>query len=210
MKSVLSIAFFTSSFFLKSQDKIEAKLLMSVDTLQTSQVKYISCRSSIDAKNPLFIVDGVPTSSDSYQNVLEELDPDKIISISVLKDAPAIFCDGDAKNGVVLITTKKGLKQPPKLPKKYAFKVYKVCNSNWTNHQDMYNAIQAKVPGVSIIKNNSLNAGPNIQMRGDDNTIVIVDGIRYGNSILNTLNPADIESVKVSNSTTAQNYFINN
>ena len=43
-------------------------------------------------------------------------------------------------------------------------------------------------------------------MRGGDSAAVIVDGIRYDASILNALNPRDIESVKVSNNPAAEMY----
>ncbi len=89
------------------------------------------------------------------------------------------------------------------------FKLYNLCNTNWVQPQDIYNAIQAKVPGIQISSNNSNIDVPNIRMRGNENTIVIVDGIRYDASILSSLNPANIESIKVSNNPSAQNYFIN-
>ena len=53
--------------------------------------------------DPLILVDGVPHSGD-----MEEINPENIESISVLKDASAVALYGDAaKNGVILITTKK-------------------------------------------------------------------------------------------------------
>lgn len=53
---------------------------------------------------PLYIVDGVPTTSG-----LNDINPDDIASLSVLKDASAASIYGArASNGVVLITTKKG------------------------------------------------------------------------------------------------------
>lgn len=86
------------------------------------------------------------------------------------------------------------------------FKLYTFENTNWIIHQDMYNSIRANVPNVQITHTN-LDEAPSILMRGDDNVIVLVDGIRYDASILNTLNPADIESVKVSNNPAAEVYF---
>ena len=118
------------------------------------------------------------------------------------------MCGTGCKNGVVLITTIDGRKGQTVKPKKYAFQVYQIPNENWTTQQEMYNAISAKVPSVQIQQATN-NTTPNIRMRGDDTTIVIVDGIRYDASILSTLNPADIESVKVSNFPGAQNFFIN-
>lgn len=91
------------------------------------------------------------------------------------------------------------------------FKLYDFTskNENWLNPQSVYNTIQAKVPNVSITTSTDLNAIPKISMRGDDNTIVIVDGIRYDASILNTLNPSNIESITVAPGVTASNYLRN-
>ncbi|QLG47152.1 Plug domain-containing protein [Costertonia aggregata] len=89
------------------------------------------------------------------------------------------------------------------------FRIYTITNDDWALPQDMYNAIIAKVPGTTVYPNTNTgtNAIPNIRMRGDTNTVVIVDGVRYDASILNSLNVADIESVKISNNPVAENYF---
>ena len=50
---------------------------------------------------------------------------------------------------------------------------------------------------------------PVFSIRGDTNTIVIVDGIRYDASILNAINPNDIESIKVAPSAAANNFLRN-
>ncbi len=56
-----------------------------------------------NARDPLYVVDGTPTSS------IASLNPNDISSISILKDAAATSIYGSrASNGVVLITTKKG------------------------------------------------------------------------------------------------------
>ncbi|NCA85210.1 MAG: TonB-dependent receptor [Clostridia bacterium] len=61
--------------------------------------------NSINANTtPLFVIDGVPTTSN-----LNELNPQDIESMQVLKDASAASIYGSrASNGVVIITTKKG------------------------------------------------------------------------------------------------------
>lgn len=78
--------------------------------------------SSISGNNePLFIVDGVPIDNTTergdqgssgaidYGNAAQDINPDDIESISVLKGANAAAIYGSrAANGVILITTKKG------------------------------------------------------------------------------------------------------
>jgi len=92
-----------------------------------------------------------------------------------------------------------------------AFKTYKLLaeNENWNTQNDVYNSIRAKVPGVRI-SSTYLNETPTITTRGCDDTVVIVDGVRFDVDILKTLNPADIQSIAVSNSVAATNYFLNN
>ena len=76
-----------------------------------------------DANSPLYIIDGVPYSSDpigesqtstaypTFSSPLNSINPDNIESIEVLKDADATSIYGSrGANGVVLITTKKGKK----------------------------------------------------------------------------------------------------
>lgn len=70
--------------------------------------------SSLDASNdPLIIIDGVPldngTNSGS-RNVFDFINPSDISSFTVLKDASATAIYGSrASNGVIIITTKKGI-----------------------------------------------------------------------------------------------------
>ena len=65
--------------------------------------------------NPLWVVDGVPlnafTSPITGTNLLADLNPDMIESIQILKDASSAAIYGSrAANGVIIVTTKKGLK----------------------------------------------------------------------------------------------------
>jgi TonB-linked SusC/RagA family outer membrane protein len=61
--------------------------------------------SSFQANDPLYVVDGVPTTD------ISSLNPSNVESISVLKDAGAASIYGSrASNGVIIVTTKKGQK----------------------------------------------------------------------------------------------------
>ena len=63
--------------------------------------------SSFQNNDPLYIIDGVPTTD----NFNTSINPDDIESIQVLKDASASSIYGArANNGVIIITTKKGKK----------------------------------------------------------------------------------------------------
>ncbi|MGJ8658635.1 MAG: TonB-dependent receptor plug domain-containing protein [Cellulophaga fucicola] len=96
----------------------------------------------------------------------------------------------------------------PKLSDNLPFNIYEFGAENINSQQDLYNTIRAKVPGVQIT-NTQNNNTPKISMRGDSNTIVIIDGVRYTDtSILQTINPLDIEKVYVANSVAASNYLL--
>ncbi|MCW3089117.1 MAG: SusC/RagA family TonB-linked outer membrane protein [Ferruginibacter sp.] len=71
--------------------------------------------ASISASNdPLIVIDGVPVDNNNLPgsaNLLNTINPNDIESMSVLKDASATALYGSrASNGVIIITTKKGLK----------------------------------------------------------------------------------------------------
>ncbi len=71
--------------------------------------------SSISASNdPLIVIDGVPVDNNNLSgsaNLLNTINPNDIESMSVLKDASATALYGSrASNGVIIVTTKKGVK----------------------------------------------------------------------------------------------------
>ena len=80
-------------------------------------------------KSPLFILDGVPISSSDFNT----LSPNDIESISVLKDASSTSIYGArAANGVVVITSKRGLamdKAKITLRAQYGFS--ELAHNNW-------------------------------------------------------------------------------
>ncbi len=75
--------------------------------------------SSLTGSNqPLYVVDGVPLTSNSQS----EINPNNIASMEILKDASAAAIYGSrAANGVVLITTKKGQSGKLKVDLDYQF-----------------------------------------------------------------------------------------
>ncbi|WP_336537286.1 TonB-dependent receptor, partial [Bacteroides acidifaciens] len=129
--------------------------------------------TSISAGNePLFVIDGFPVSSSgnlssgngyyesgNIDNVLESLNPDDIESISVLKDAASTAIYGArAGHGVVLITTKRGKSQKPRVTYSGMGSV-QVARSNYKMldtrmYMDMYNKQQyeewMKLNGMGI------------------------------------------------------------
>ena len=69
-----------------------------------AQIRIRGNRSISGSNEPLFVVDGIP-----YDGTLNDINPDDIASIDVLKDASATAIYGSrGANGVILVTTKKG------------------------------------------------------------------------------------------------------
>ena len=71
--------------------------------------------ASLNSSNdPLVVIDGVPVEGNGISgtsNILSTINPNDIESISVLKDASATALYGSrASNGVIIVTTKKGVK----------------------------------------------------------------------------------------------------
>jgi TonB-linked SusC/RagA family outer membrane protein len=67
--------------------------------------------STINNNDPLYVIDGVP-----YEGKLSWLNQNDIESLQVLKDASSASIYGArANNGVVIITTKRGVAGPPKI-----------------------------------------------------------------------------------------------
>jgi TonB-dependent starch-binding outer membrane protein SusC len=62
-----------------------------------------------DNTAPLVVIDGIPGRN------MDEIDPNDIESLSVLKDASAAIYGAQAANGVILIATKRGTEGKPRL-----------------------------------------------------------------------------------------------
>ena len=76
--------------------------------------------SSLSANNdPLIVIDGVPLDNSGIQgmgNPLSMIAPDNIENMTILKDASATAIYGSrASNGVIIITTKRGMKGKPQV-----------------------------------------------------------------------------------------------
>lgn len=62
--------------------------------------------TSINGGSPLVVIDGTPSIGGTF--AFDNMNPDDIQSVTVLKDASAALYGARAANGVILVTTKKG------------------------------------------------------------------------------------------------------
>src|SRR5699024_3782508 len=65
-------------------------------------------RSTLGNNDPLIVIDGVPG-----REGLNNINPKDVASISVLKDASAAIYGARAANGLILVTTKRGVEGKP-------------------------------------------------------------------------------------------------
>lgn len=110
----------TGSVSTVSSDKIEASTAADIGSRMQGQITGVSITTrnrpgggsvvrvrgmgTINNNDPLYIIDGVPTKSG-----LNEINPNDVESISVLKDASSAAIYGSrGANGVIIITTKRG------------------------------------------------------------------------------------------------------
>lgn len=70
----------------------------------SSQIRIRGIRSITGSNDPLFVVDGIP-----WEGSLNDINPDDVASIDILKDASATAIYGSrGANGVIIVTTKRG------------------------------------------------------------------------------------------------------
>lgn len=166
---------------------------------------------STTAKNtnpdkPLYIIDNKEPSV----NEMKALEPKDIESISVLKDQSAIEAYGSkGKNGVIIITTKKGALAPPVMIstnkplspdewKEVSNQVVVQANPNNQSGKKS-DVLSVNESGNGTITVISTNNNEDFQLRNikADNPIILIDGKEVSNDILQAINPDRIESIDV-------------
>ena len=131
---------------------------------------------------PLILVDGEEVPE------IKSLKPDEIASISVLKGGKAMdFYASRGKNGVILITTKKGVSI------KNESRLFKIDTATYFLHKD-------KIFPVD----NSINPNQKKPFSLPYKPLYIVDGEEVPN--IDHINPSEIESISVIKNESAKNF----
>jgi len=93
---------------LRSENKVVKGISFKASDDKDTRI-VIRGNATLEGQKPLYIVNGKPVPSSEIW--LKDLDPDDIESVNVLKGQSAKTLYGkDGKNGVIVITTKKGRK----------------------------------------------------------------------------------------------------
>lgn len=239
---------FTGSAAVVEQDKIKTSSV-SFDRSLAGQVSGVQVLSnsgqpgsstsfrirgsgSLSASNePLYVIDGVATTSNEYSsiaddndsstNILSSINPNDIESITILKDAAAAALYGSrAANGVVMITTKRGQEGKAKVNFNAQFswsklgKAYEMMSSG-----DMYKMLYMgyRAEGQTMEKANESTQGTlthnpyNVSYPLDENGNV-VDGAKlvvdtdWQDEVFRT-GPSQDYNINVSGNNNNTNYF---
>lgn len=145
------------------------------------------------ATQPLYVIDGIPSSNDELgsavdgvgqQSRLNDINPNDIESVQVLKGASAGALWGSrAKNGVIIITTKKGKKG------KLSFEVNSSISFDKANvRMDLQDRYGQGTNGVWA-RNNSNSFGDKISNRAGGSDIFNTSGAYFVSNSGNTIYP---------------------
>jgi len=111
--------------------------------------------------NPLYVIDGVITPNASAVN------PNDIESVEVLKDAASASIYGSrAANGVILITTKRGVEGSPRFDVQYVYTMGQIAHSiQQSNSADIrrYRQMQGQLNVLTDSLNPGLNSANDLQ-----------------------------------------------
>lgn len=150
-----------------------------------AQIRIRGTRSISGNNEPLFILDGIP-----YDGSLNDINPDDVAAIDILKDASATAIYGSrGANGVIIITTKKGRNGDTRLSYNGYYGIGKIANKypvfNATEYQAMRNTstwgagyMAEELKGIAQGRNtdwqdlmieNSMRTDQNISVSGGQN-----------------------------------------
>lgn len=158
----------------------------------TSPVIRIRGVRSISADNgPLFVVDGIP-----YNGNINDLNPDDVLSVEVLKDASSTAIYGArGANGVILVTTKRGKDGAPIV----TYSGYAGVTKNLGKIDVMDGKQFEMLKKWAVVNGNFVDGKP--KYNGVDDPDILTDGI---------FSPQELESIELGRSTDWQDLVYKN
>lgn len=152
-------------------------------------INKIIIRSASSGKQPMYMVNGKEITKEDVDNIR----PDDITTINVLKDASATSLYGaKGENGVVMITLKNGNSG-----------VISTGNASTFKKDSVDKFVRGKVTGATILKRSDNQAGGASQLHirglkeGKDPLVIIDNEIQEGSKSLKNLDPNSIESIEI-------------
>jgi TonB-linked SusC/RagA family outer membrane protein len=115
--------------------------------IRQSELFGVSTSGFVPYTGPLYVIDGFIANDETTFN---NLDPDMIENITILKDASAAVYGSRAANGVILVTTKKGKLGAPKITYSgqfgYTDEIARIQYMDAYNYGITYNTIKTADP----------------------------------------------------------------
>jgi len=147
-------------------------------------------QDTLKGNDPLYIVDGEKQSS------IEDINTETIESIDVIKGDGATSRYGEeGKHGVILVTTKKGAKEPvvEEIPGSGDKISVKISTDSLQLTGNLENHHEDKEPVVMGIKDNKTTSLEGV----GENVLVFIDGKRISSGALDQIDPNNIQSLSV-------------
>jgi TonB-linked SusC/RagA family outer membrane protein len=147
--------------------------------------------TTINNNDPLYVIDGVP-----YEGKLSWLNQNDIESMQVLKDASSASIYGSrANNGVVIITTRKGIQGPPRIT---FDSYYGTQVPNKSRFPKLMNPQQYAEYVFASYRNANNGKNPDDVNYGSGATPVLPDYLLAGSAQGQKVTPADADPSKYS------------
>ncbi|MEY3820839.1 MAG: hypothetical protein RL337_1020 [Bacteroidota bacterium] len=191
----------------------EDTLIASKGNNKSVVIKMDAAGGASNGQKPLFILDGEVIS----ESVMKVIDPNKIESINILKDASAIAVFGEkGKGGVVQITTKKGGSEDAPATGRIVVRGVPLDNSKVLEERVIIISDTVQLNGKTVLlKSNNLKdiqfmekglveagkkSGVTFSVGSEfkeSPSLILVDGEKKTKKELDALSPDQIKSVEV-------------
>jgi len=159
-----------------------------VRTSQNENIRVVGY-GTLNGAKPLIIVDGVESSQD--------INPNSVDKIEVLKDASTIQKYGEkGKNGVVLVTTKKNANNPAN--EKIIIRVTEIKNTDTDDKNQVNKTEEIRTTSYSESVAHQVQSVNNLAIRRngkvDPNALIIIDGVTASSK---DIDPNKIDKIEV-------------
>jgi TonB-dependent SusC/RagA subfamily outer membrane receptor len=194
----------------------EDTLIASKGNNKSIVIKMDGAGAGSNGQKPLFILDGEVIS----ESIMSVIDPNKIESIGILKDASAVAVFGEkGKGGVVQITTKKGKTNDAPAAGRIVLRGVPTDNSKVLKELVVINTDTVQSNGKTVfIKSNNLKDGEfmatnfdgagnviekvkvEIQPKGSSKnspSLILIDGEKKTQKEMDAMSPDQIKSVEI-------------
>ncbi|MDO5981605.1 M56 family peptidase [Flavivirga spongiicola] len=198
-----NIAYTSGNVLLKSDSLQTSKWKTSIGYPSPNAIKYSNSLNIKNEEKPLFILDG----NEMLESEILNLSPNKIESISVLKNDSAIALYGKkAKNGVVIISTKKSDQWKTKfIPGKPLITdsiYFNDAKSTKGNKKSSWK-VSAERTNVAFVSKDTLfiNDNPNLLEKTvkkfNEHPLFLLNGNEITKKEIDLIDPQEIHSVRV-------------